>query len=89
MKTKRLKPCPFCGHTPEIVLTGSGKNLQFDTKTYKIMCSYCGCSLHDGRSCVVKLTYSPVNGAKADETELDKFIEDWNKRAELSKEIEE
>lgn len=53
------------------------------------MCSYCGCSIHDGRSCVVKLTYSPVNGAKADETELDKFIEDWNKRTELPKEIEE
>lgn len=81
MAKPELKPCPFCGATPELRCTsssqGNGESFKF-ARVYKLWCQNCGCTR--GENITVRFDYTPTIGVYANETELNKAVERWNQR---------
>ena len=77
-----LKPCPFCGRKAEIRQTDKGMTSNEPHKffrRFKIWCPTCGCTKQS--EITVTFDYYATIGMRADETELQKGIEAWNRRA--------
>lgn len=79
-----LKPCPFCGGAPFFDCTtsshGAEREINSFSRTYKLTCSKCECTV--GARIMVSFDYSPHTGLRADESELNRAIERWNRRAD-------
>ena len=77
-----LKPCPFCGGEAEIKCNsyGTQKNEEIDrfARYFSIRCTKCRCELP--RQFQVTFDYSLDTGVRANESDLLKGIEAWNRR---------
>lgn len=60
-----MRPCPFCGHKPELQNT--------HTPSYWLACTGCRCELHDPRS-------ARGDGMRSHRASALRVIEAWNHR---------
>jgi hypothetical protein len=62
---QQMKPCPFCGHKPELANT--------HTPHYWMECTGCGCQISDPRS-------ARGTGERSHRASALRAIEVWNRR---------
>ena len=76
-----LKSCPFCGGEAEIKCNSYGtknEGLNRFVRYFSIRCTKCRCELP--RQFQVTFDYSLDTGVRANESDLLKGIEAWNRR---------
>lgn len=69
-----LRPCPYCGHKPDIEVKGAGAKAIELT----VFCTYCGASLGNGEiiESRIRLYWDRV------EEQKNSLVERWNRREE-------
>lgn len=78
MKEKELKPCPFCGNVPEIVLKSYGHQAEGFKQSHMIWCPKCGCTFNRYFDSVFNRNIDGEFIIKEDG--LKKAINAWNRR---------
>ena len=70
----KLKPCPFCGHTPtlEIIPMWHGSHGYHGCHQYDIRCKNCGCRVGLGENSDIYIS---------SEEAMNNAIKKWNRRA--------